>query len=143
MRGTGTDSFGCTGEKGPSNEDTSNWCLGWVMEGDANCTQKPEYEYESSAKSETKTITANPMSYGSGGYVLRIKGYITDMQENIELLKAENWVDNRTRSLIVEFSVYNAQVPFNTIHFLRPQNFLCFYPQIVRLFSNNNSIEIF
>ncbi len=33
-----------------------------------------------------------------------------DLRERIELLKQENWVDNRTRALIAEFSVYNAQV---------------------------------
>ena len=112
MRGTGKQNFECTGEQGPSYEDTLDWCLGWVKTTDPNCTKKPEYEYESPKKSETTSIAASPKSYGGGGYVLRIKGYITDMQDNLELLKEENWIDNRTRSLIVEFSVYNAQVTF-------------------------------
>ena len=110
MRGTGSESFGCTGEKGPAYEDTKSWCLGWVKSTDPNCTKAPEYEYESAEKSETSDISANVRSYGGGGYILRIRGYITDMQKNIELLKKENWIDNRTRALIVEFSVYNAQV---------------------------------
>ena len=110
MRGTNSENFGCTGEKGPAFEDTKNWCLGWVMEGDANCTKKPEYEYETPEESETVGISASPKTYGGGGYVLRIKGYITDMLDNIQLLKEENWIDNRTRSLVLEFSVYNAQV---------------------------------
>ena len=115
MRGTGRQNFGCTGEQGPSYEDTRDWCLGWVMAGDPNCTKKPEYEYESPTKSETTSISASPRSYGGGGYILRLKGYITDMQANLDLLKEENWIDNRTRSLIVEFSVYNAQVTVRSI----------------------------
>ena len=78
MRGTGSDSFECTGEKGPGSEDTKSWCAGWVMSTDPNCTKAPEFEYQSAAESETTGISANPRSYGGGGYVLRFKGYITD-----------------------------------------------------------------
>ena len=49
-------------------------------------------------------------TYGGGGYVLRLTGYIGDLKDKLTKLKYENWVDNRTRALIVEFSVYNAQV---------------------------------
>ena len=110
MRGTGKQSFGCTGEKGPTFEDNKDWCLGWVKTTDPNCTEKAEFKYETPSDSETTSIVASPKSYGGGGYVLRFKGYITDMEDNIRLLKEQNWIDNRTRSLVVEFAVYNAQV---------------------------------
>jgi hypothetical protein len=115
MRGTGQQKFECTGEAGPSYEDTLDWCLGWVKTNHPNCTKKQEYEYESPAKSETTSISASPKSYGGGGYVLRLKGYVTDMEDNLKLLQKENWINNRTRSLILEFSVYNAQVTFLSI----------------------------
>ena len=117
MRGTGKQSFGCTGEKGPAFEDNKDWGLGWCMltPTDPNCTEKAEFKYETPAESETTSISASPKSYGGGGYVLRFKGYITDMEANINLLKKENWIDNRTRSLVVEFAVYNAQVLLNDI----------------------------
>ena len=67
MRGTNSENFGCTGEKGPAFEDTKNWCLGWVMEGSENCTKKPEYEYETPEESETEGISASPKTYGGGG----------------------------------------------------------------------------
>ena len=30
----------------------------------------------------------------------------------MELLKTNNWIDNRTRAVLVEFATYNAQVSF-------------------------------
>ena len=55
-------------------------------------------------------------NYGGGGYVLRLKGYIDDLKANIETLKEEKWVNNRTRALIVQFSVYNVQVHYHLLH---------------------------
>ena len=49
-------------------------------------------------------------TYGGGGYILSLTGYIGDLKDRIQLLKDNNWVDNRTRALLVEFSTYNAQV---------------------------------
>ena len=66
--------------------------------------------YQSSSELQTSTKTAGVRSYGGGGYVLRLKGYIDDLKANIQTLKDEDWVNNRTRALIVQFSVYNAQV---------------------------------
>ena len=56
------------------------------------------------------SISAPLRAYSGGGYVMKLKGYIGDMREKIQMLQREKWVDNRTRALIVEFSVYNAQV---------------------------------
>ena len=102
----------CTGEKGILYEDTKDWCLGWRMTSDPNCTKAPEFEYESADQAQSATVSAVIKTFGGGGYVLRLRGYITDMEKNIELLKKENWIDNRTRSLILEFSAYNAQVGY-------------------------------
>ena len=81
-----------------------------------NCTQADEFEYKTPEDSESSPVSAGINSYGGGGYVLKLKGYITKMEQNIDTLKRENWVDNRTRSLILEFSVYNAQVRHNNYY---------------------------
>ena len=52
----------------------------------------------------------NGRTYGGGGYILELRGYIDDLQNKIKLLQQVKWTDNRTRSLILEFSSYNAQV---------------------------------
>ena len=39
-----------------------------------------------------------------------MSGPIQDLEQKIEDLKFDKWIDNRTRAIFVEFSVYNAQV---------------------------------
>jgi hypothetical protein len=43
---------------------------------------------------------------------LRIKGSIGDLMDKIEVLQNNSWIDNRTRAVISEFNVYNAQVKY-------------------------------
>ena len=100
----------CTGENGIMFEDQRDWCLGWVPKTDPNCTEENEFKYVTSETLQSLPVTAGMNTYGGGGYVLRLRGYIDDMKAKIEQMKTENWVDNRTRSLSVEFSVYNTQV---------------------------------
>lgn len=71
------------------------------------------FRYTTASELESTSTTAGVRTYGGGGYLLRLTGYIGDLQDRITLMQEENWVDNRTRALIVEFSVYNAQVETN------------------------------
>ena len=69
--------------------------------------------------------------YGGGGYLIRLTGNIgevgdfpnilileyvfnkkkhSQLEAKIEYLKEKNWIDNRTRAVLVEFATYNAQV---------------------------------
>jgi hypothetical protein len=67
---------------------------------------------------QTTTFSGEVRNYGGGGYLIPLRGYIVDLQARLEVLKENNWIDNRTRAAIVEFSVYNAQVygPCNLIN---------------------------
>ena len=102
----------CTGENGMSHEDDQNWCFGWLPKGHPNCTNAKEFEFVSASTLNSMSITAGIRTYGGGGYILELKGYIGDLMEKIKALQEVQWVGNRTRSLMVEFSVYNAQVIF-------------------------------
>lgn len=100
----------CTGDGGLTTEDERDWCLGWVPSTSDNCTKSEEFEYTDSTELQSASHAAAIRTYGGGGYILRLTGFIEELNSKIETLKTENWVDNRTRALIVEFSVYNAQV---------------------------------
>ncbi|XP_059084074.1 uncharacterized protein LOC131881274 [Tigriopus californicus] len=100
----------CTGDGGLTTEDERDWCLGWVPSTSDNCTKSEEFEYTDSSELQSASQSAAIRTYGGGGYILRLTGFIEELNSKIETLKTENWVDNRTRALIVEFSVYNAQV---------------------------------
>ena len=93
-----------------SNEDDQDWCLGWVPVTHPNCTRYKEFEFTSAAELESRPIKAGVRDYGGGGYILPLRGFIDDLKKKIELFQERKWLNNRTRSAIVEFSVYNAQV---------------------------------
>ena len=110
----------CTGEQGKSFEEEGDFCPGWIPAGvnATNCTQEDfensiyhdEYRYTSASEIKALGLQARIRGYGGGGYILKLKGYIDDLHGKIKHLQDIQWADNHTRSLMVEFSVYNAQV---------------------------------
>ncbi len=100
----------CTGEHSMSTEDDVDYCAGWIPWGEPNCTYMDEFKYTDAASLNGSSTYGSIYDYGGGGYVFKVKGYIRDMKEKIRELKKHNWLDNRTRAAIVEFSVYNPQV---------------------------------
>ena len=66
--------------------------------------------YTSSADLESLSLSAGINSYGGGGYIMHLTGFISEVEERLQLLRDNAWIDNRTRGLIVELGVYNAQV---------------------------------
>ena len=100
-------------------EDDNDWCVGWYRKPypptaeklvAANCTEADEFNYKTASELDSKNFAAGIGTYGGGGYVLEIKGYITDLERKLKMLQDGDWSNNRTRALFLEFSVYNAQV---------------------------------
>ena len=87
-----------------------SYCKNWVPLLDVNCTKMEEFEYSTPQQREASNDKADFTYYTGGGYELRLRGHIDTLNERIRTLQVNNWIDNRTRALIVEFSVYNAQV---------------------------------
>lgn len=103
----------CTGSGGLSVEDDRDYCLGWVpyIEGDdQECYEQDEYRYTTSDELDSTPTSAGISDYSGGGYVLKLKGFIGEVEERVQLLKDNAWINNRTRAVMVEFAVYNAQV---------------------------------
>lgn len=63
----------------------------------------------SAANLNASTTVAAVRNYNGGGYIFKLTGYVEHLNETIQNLKQDPWTDNRTRALILEFSVYNAQ----------------------------------
>ena len=59
-------------------------------------------------------MAANYRTYSGGGYELRFKGQIAKLNEKLVTMEENNWIDNRTRALITELTVYNPQVGYST-----------------------------
>ena len=48
--------------------------------------------------------------YSGGGYVFQLAGRQSEITSKLTRLKTQDWMDELTRAVFVEFSVYNAQV---------------------------------
>ena len=85
--------------------------MGWLPLIHENCTRMTEYEYQTAEQREANNLNLGGSYhiYSGGGYELRMKGQIKKLNNKIKTLQENNWIDNRTRALITEFSVYNAQ----------------------------------
>jgi hypothetical protein len=102
----------CTGDMmlGMFDEDDRTYCMAWMPLIYENCTKMREYEYVTQGQREARPFGADYRMYSGGGYELRFKGQIAKFKEKLETLQSNNWIDNRTRALITELTVYNAQV---------------------------------
>ena len=86
------------------------YCMGWRPLIAENCTRMTEYEHKSEDERESFSLKADYNTYSGGGYELKMKGQIAKLREKLITLQNNSWIDNRTRALITEFAVYNAQV---------------------------------
>ena len=101
----------CTGTRGTSIEDTNDYCTSWTSEETfAGSCDYPEFKYENSDTLQTFSSTGRLGTYGGGGYVIRLKGAQAKILERLETLQSLHWIDKRTRAVLLEFSVYNANV---------------------------------
>ena len=79
-------------------------------------TRYKEFDFTSATELKSITTSSGVRDYGGGGYILELRGYIEDLKDKIIDFQRVRWVGNRTRSAILEFSVYNAQVNiFSTV----------------------------
>lgn len=70
---------------------------------------KDEWNYRSAKELDGFSFIGKLDMYSGSGYVIPLKGSRDELRARIQTLLSENWIDERTRAVIAEFSVYNAQ----------------------------------
>ena len=96
------------------NEDDGDYCNAWeektpLTEFLPSCLRS-EFKYTTAGQLNSMPYTAGIDSYGGGGYVYHIKGSSKSIRNDLKLLQQQRWINNHTRALFLEFSVYNANV---------------------------------
>lgn len=66
--------------------------------------------YKTAEELQSFTSTGRLGSYTGGGYVLALKGSTQDLLDRLNYLQKLGWIDRYTRAVMLEFSVYNANV---------------------------------
>lgn len=70
----------------------------------------PSLRYKSADELESFPTYGRLGTYGGGGYVLPVRGSSSEILERLDYLQKVNWIDKYTRAVMLEFSVYNANV---------------------------------
>jgi polycystin 1L2 len=96
------------------NEDDGNYCNAWEKQNHLteflpSCSRS-EFKYTSAKELDSMPYQARMDSYGGGGYVYHIKGSSKSIRAGLKSLQQQRWVNNHTRAIFLEFSVYNANV---------------------------------
>ncbi|GAB6020442.1 polycystic kidney disease 1-like 2 [Chamberlinius hualienensis] len=97
-------------------EDNQKYGVGWAnnitntTEEDYIGDLEKAFRYQSAAELDGYPAVGNLDVYSGGGYVVALKGRQSDLLQLMDQLQGLNWIDKYTRSVIVEFSVFNAQV---------------------------------
>ncbi len=113
----------CENDYSFSNEEKSSFQPGWLNE----TTREEEYsssilkafEYETSDELDTYVYIGEFERYSGGGYVYQFRGSLSDLQSNISELHQLGWIDEKTRAIFIELTLYNPNVQlFTSIIFL-------------------------
>ncbi len=100
----------CLDEYSILKEDKQSYTYNWIkLNKTINQTSAVEsaFQYISSDDLDSLPLAGKFTTYGGGGYVFNLTGSLQEQHTNIHKLKLQNWLDRRTRSIIIEFNVYN------------------------------------
>ena len=101
----------CSGSRGITNEDSNSYCANWYRnETFPGSCDMEEFKYKTADELKTYMSSGRIGNYGGGGYVIRLTGIQEDLLERFNILQKHHWIDQNTRAVFLEFSVYNANI---------------------------------
>nr|XP_027212361.1 polycystic kidney disease 2-like 2 protein [Penaeus vannamei] len=99
----------CRDKSSVVDEEKRDFDVGWRPLPEKKRPQE-EYKYRGALELDGVPFWGSLDVYGAGGYVVKLKGSKESLKAKIEQLETDGWMDERTRAVFVEFSLYNAQV---------------------------------
>jgi hypothetical protein len=103
------------------NEEKNSFEPGWLNTTTVmnNSTIQQAFQYKTSNQLGTYSYAGDHGTYGGGGYVYELRGSLSDIRSNISALHQLEWIDSRTRAIIIQLSLYNPNVElFTSVTFL-------------------------
>ncbi|CAF1687578.1 unnamed protein product, partial [Adineta ricciae] len=112
----------CSSDYNFVNEDRNSYQPGWTNVSSTNPISSfiiKAFQYQSNETLDTYFYEGNHGIYGKGGYVYEFRGNLFSLQTNLSQLHQNQWIDNRTRAIILQLTLYNPNVQlFTSITFL-------------------------
>ncbi|CAF1423607.1 unnamed protein product, partial [Adineta ricciae] len=99
-----------------SQEDKRSYAPGWTNQTTQvyNAFIQKAFTYQSGDELDTYVYVGDYASYASGGYVYEYRGRSSDLQSNLSQLHQLGWIDDQTRAVIIQLTLYNPNVQLFT-----------------------------
>ena len=91
------------------NEEKHSFEKGWKNETKVqnNSTLDQSFQYKTSDQLDTYIYIGDHESYSGSGYVYEFRGRLADIRTNLSELHKLGWIDQLTRAVIIQFTLYN------------------------------------
>ena len=106
----------CLNDYSLLNEEKDSFKPGWRNETTETYSSSiiESFQYKSNKELDTYVYVGDHGSYSGNGYVYEFRGRLTDLQSNLSTLHQLRWIDNQTRAVIIQFTLYNPNVQLFT-----------------------------
>ncbi|XP_067667538.1 polycystin-1-like [Haliotis asinina] len=102
-------SIACTGPYSISDEETGHYNTSWSQP--VSTTDTPTmYTYRSSFQLVTIPFVGKLATYSGGGYVQELPRFPDSARGVMDDIQSSDWIDQYTRAVFVEFSLYNPNI---------------------------------
>lgn len=93
------------------NEERQSFSPRWTNQSDDNkeysSTILKSFQYQSSTVLDTYVHVGEYGTYSGNGYVYEFQGSLSQLKTNLSLLHQLGWIDENTRAIIIQFTLYN------------------------------------
>ncbi|CAF1041705.1 unnamed protein product [Adineta steineri] len=100
-----------------SNEETQLFQPGWSTNAtteEFSSSVIKAFNYSTSDELDTYTYVGEFGTYRGGGYVYEFRGRLSDMKTNLSKLHQLEWIDEKTRAIFIQLTLYNPSVQLLT-----------------------------
>ncbi|CAF4146964.1 unnamed protein product, partial [Adineta steineri] len=107
----------CEGRYNFFNEETKLFQPGWTTNAtteEFSSSVIKAFNYSTSDELDTYTYIGEFGTYRGGGYVYEFRGRLSDMKTNLSTLHQIDWIDEKTRAVFIQLTLYNPSVQLLT-----------------------------
>lgn len=106
----------CEDEFSWSNQEKNSFPPGWINQTTQNYSAsiRKAFQYQSGDQLDSYVYIAPHQTYSTGGFVYEFRGRLSELRQNLSELHRLGWIDNLTRAVFIQFSLYNPNVQLFT-----------------------------
>ncbi|CAF1533194.1 unnamed protein product, partial [Adineta steineri] len=100
-----------------ANEETQLFQPGWSTNAtteEFSSSVIKAFNYSTSDELDTYSYIGEFGTYSGGGYVYEFRGRLSDMKTNLSALHQLDWIDEKTRAVFIQLTLYNPSVQLLT-----------------------------